>query len=114
MTSIVKFIPADGPAVPMVQALTGPGRVVECMAVDLRASGDRCYLMLFDSATEPEEGAEPSFPAWPICEIGGEDFPSDAPFLVTNGAWLAVSASGLVYEALAASQDWTIGARVTP
>lgn len=107
--------PADAAAVPLLECFVGPGRLFEAWATDLRAQSPTpatLYLQIFDSATAPVSGAtEPTVSAIPICS--SYEWTYDA-LIIQNGCWVAVSSTALVYTAVAANQEFTLTARVTP
>jgi hypothetical protein len=114
--TIVMNNPAQAPAVPTLQALTGAGQVVEVLAVDLRATPvpSTIYLQVFDSVAAPVSGTtQPSISALPLCTIAAYDWTA-GNLVVANGLWVALSSTPLLYTAIAASQEFSITARVLP
>lgn len=114
---VVLLNPAAGVEVPLLQCFTGPGRLLEAWALDLRdqsQSPPDIYLQLFDSLAAPVSGTtEPTVTAIPLCEVAEYEWTYDA-FLCSNGCWVALSSTALVYTAIAASQEFSITARVIP
>lgn len=113
----VMLNPAEGAVVPLFQAFSGPGRVLEVWASDLRDQSQNpptIYLQIFDSATAPVSGTtQPIVTAIPLCEWAEYEWTYDA-FLIDNGLFVALSSTALVYTALAPSQEFSITARVIP
>jgi hypothetical protein len=110
------FNPSDAPAVPVLQVLASPGRLIEVTAGDYREDTTAdVYLMLFESGTIPTVGDVPIYPAIKICSYAQHSWGStDSPFIVADGLWTAISSTPLTYTPMAASQDFSIGARITP
>lgn len=118
---ISNLIPRIGqsavPLVPLYQVFTGPGRVVEVWAVDLRdqsLSPPTIYLQLFDSEEEPQAGDVPTVTALPLCRVASYEWANGAAFLVGDGLWVALSSTGQAYTPLAPTTDFSITARVLP
>jgi len=114
--TIRKNNPAQAPAVPTLQALSGAGQVVEVFAVDLRATPvpSTIYLQVFDSLAAPVSGTtQPLLSALPLCGTAAYDWTA-GNLVVANGLWVALSSTPLLYTAIALSQDFSITARVVP
>ena len=110
---IVLLNPNQGPEVPVVTALTGPGRLVDVWFVDLRdptTSPPQLYLQLFASETV-NVGAVPMVSAIPVCSSASYDFASSY-FYVDSGLTVAVSSDALTYSPLPPTQEFTLTARV--
>jgi hypothetical protein len=113
---VVTFNPVQAPAVPLLQAMAVPGQAVEVFAADYRTAPNPpiIYLQLFDSLNAPVSGTtQPLMTALPLCKTAAYDWSTDN-ILLTNGLWVALSSTPLIYTALAASQDFSITARVVP
>ncbi len=114
---VVLLNPAAAPAVPLLNALVGPGQLCEVWAVDLRdgsQSPPLLWLQVFDSLAAPTSGVtQPTVSALPLCCTASYVWGTDI-FTITNGVWVALSSTPLVYTAVAASQEFTLTARVTP
>lgn len=118
---VVNLIPRIGqsgvPIVPIMQAFTGPGRVVEVWATDLRdqsLSPPTIYLQLFDSEEAPQAGDVPTVTALPLCRVASYEWANGAAFLVGDGLWVALSSTGQAYTPLPPTTDFSITARVLP
>jgi len=113
--TVVKINPAQAPAVPLLQALAAAGHAVEVFAADYRdpaLNPPTIYLQVFDRLAAPVSGStEPLLTALPLCTTAAYDWSTDNLPLV-NGLWVALSSTPLIYTALAASQEFSITARV--
>ncbi len=109
--------PAAGAQIPLLHAFPGPGRALEVWATDLRDQSQNpptIYLQVFDTTTAPVSGStEPTVTAIPLCMWAEYEWTYDA-FLISNGLWVALSSTPLVYTAIPANQNFSITARVVP
>lgn len=115
--TVVKLNPAQAPAVPLLQAMASAGHAVEVFAADYRdpaLSPPTIYLQVFDRAAAPVSGTtEPLLTALPLCSVAAYDWSTDN-LPLTNGLWVALSSTPLLYTALVAGQEFSLTARVVP
>lgn len=117
---VVRLNPAQiNGAVPLLQALSGPGQLFEVWAVDFRdpaavPTPPQLWLQIFDSFPAPVSGTtEPTVSALPLCSTAAYVW-ADDQFLLNEGLWVALSSTPLVYTALAQNQNFSLTARVLP
>lgn len=115
--TVVTNNPAQAPAVPILQALAAPGYAVEVFVSDYRdptLNPPTVYLMVFDSLAAPVSGTtQPTLTSLQVCSSAAYDWSTDN-LPCSAGLWVAVSSTPLLYTALAASQDFSLTARVVP
>lgn len=107
----VSLIPTSNNAGVLVAA-TVNAELHEVWANDSREDTTEArWLLLFDRATAPTAGLQPSYAAIKLCAVASYDF-IEAPLLFTTGIVIAISSTPNIYTAIAPASDFAITARV--